>query len=60
MPSHKHNVNVAMWTTEGVSISVNGRTGIAGVATEPIQPTGGNQAHSIFPRFMTLAYIMKL
>jgi microcystin-dependent protein len=44
--NHRHNVSVAMWTVEGINISVNGRTGRAGYATEPIQ-YAGNHYHNL-------------
>lgn len=68
MPSHNHITffrgmnSIAPW---GVVTNTFGRPADQGEAPaidvlENTSPSGGNQPHNILPRFMTLAYIMKL
>lgn len=58
MPSHNHQLNG--WTIQN-GYSGPGHVGDPkGFFSDVTQYTGGNQPHNILPRFITLAYIMKL
>jgi microcystin-dependent protein len=63
MPSHNHDSNPwsVFYRGQKDGIYTDGSPNFqTGAGSLPTSYTGGDQPHNILPRFMTLAYIMKL